>query len=84
MSDRGLESGEIILTHRCSSSERRSSQISRIAASGMSVFSCKARLISASEAEGAYKSKMGDFIFEVVLSGGSIIDVDCCPGPTQA
>ena len=49
----------------------------------MSEFSCKERLISSSEAEGAYKSRVGDFIFEVVLSGASVIDVDCCPGPTQ-
>ena len=27
---------------------------------------------------------MVDFAFEVVISGGSIIEVDCCPGPTQA
>ena len=50
----------------------------------MSAFSCKARLISASEAEDADKSRMGDLVFELVLSGGSIIGVDCGPGPTHA
>ena len=50
----------------------------------MSAFSCKARLISASEAEGAYKPRVGDAFIELVFSGGSIIDVDCFPGPTQA
>ena len=50
----------------------------------MSAFSCKARFISARDAEGAYNSRMGEFVFEIELSGGSIIEVDCCPGPTQA
>ena len=63
---------------------RRSSQISSIAVSGRSTVSCNARLISASESEDGYKSKMVDFVFEVALSGRSIIGVDCCPGPTQA